>query len=254
MTSYWRPWYFIPYFVAIAAANISEMYIIIAKHQFKNKFEFHLFSLALADFLVGLCGVIKYALFTQRVFISKTVSIVLVEVFAFSMDASLFIVIGISFDRFIAVTRPYEHKLKGKRYVIITMVTVWCVSLLNIAFHIVLTKFFSLDVRLISNVVVMSILTVTSVMFYLCIYCTLNQHKHRFSSARKSRVLRMSVIIITSLFVTHWPIMIITTVRINQKPKSLSTVEEPIIISTSILKYGASLINPMLYFFYKKFL
>lgn len=255
--------YFMPLFILIMTANLIECYIIMFKHHFKNKFEYQLVSLSIADFMTGLFGFIFSVIDATKVKLNEKILDGLQYILLFSIAMSIFLISGISIDRLIAVTKPFNHQSSRNTIYIIT--SLWVFGLLYITSLMIINEYFLEQATVATNTIVLTSATVVSIISYTLIYFSLWYHKRILLKQTEPRTknitsgrnfnkmaLRMSVIIILSTLLTYWPGVIISFSKILFKC-STPTVE---IFSnfTFFLTCSASLINPLVYFFYKRFI
>ena len=104
--------------------NGTVMYFIISKHRLRTKTNFMVISLAVSDLLVGTC-IIPSFLACMYVSCDNLLSKLFYDAFLFVSVCNL---CCITFDRFLAVTRPLRYHMSITRKTVISMIVVsWIV-------------------------------------------------------------------------------------------------------------------------------
>ena len=246
--------------IAAFVMNTVEIILLLRKKRRRSNYQNIVLSLAFADLLVVLFYSIS---FVYKTFLAKEDQTVQMETFSmisyeslwFSVTSSLFHVVVISFDRFLSVRSPSQHRLwltRRKSSIILTIT--WVLSLLFIspAFFINISK--RRILHTITAVLVIASGTIISAIYVYIVRKTVSKQcvmavirvaggKREVVSAcspKEKKIMFMSFSIVVSFLVCNFPFAI---VFIAAGAKSY----------TNLLLISNSCINPIIYFFRKHF-
>ncbi|XP_065072095.1 probable G-protein coupled receptor 21 [Rhopilema esculentum] len=232
--------------VAIIIANITEIIFITKVRRNMSLFQLLLFSLAVADLLVGISGCCIAVLELNGVKIEK---LQLSSIVCFAIAASVNHVNAITIDRLLAVRWPLKHKyLVSRKRISICIAVTWCVSIVML-----LPMFVSGNDDLTKYILSISILTYSGAMVFVYSYIiyrtvvvrrkTLITVAHGTENAvqtSKDVQLVVVVIILTIIFmVCSIPFCVYAFIT-EAYPRTI----KDLLISNSLC-------NPFVYFFWK---
>ncbi|XP_057310942.1 sphingosine 1-phosphate receptor 2-like [Hydractinia symbiolongicarpus] len=250
---------FIPFFFFIFLLNLVECYIILRKNV-KVKLEFYLLSLSLADFLFGINWIVTII---ANYYGAIELNYICGNITTYFLNMSIFLVVGIAFERYSAVTKPFTHNFRRFKSVYLTIGATWGLGLVHVAILMLLKAYSGINSRVFVNASTTAAATMILIICYTLMFLSYRKHCRKMKktqvklySQRNLKMFRMSLMMILVVIVTYWPLIICSffySFFYSEIFSRLSATEELVVLNVAnAMAFSAPLINPIIYFFHKE--
>lgn len=246
---------FIPFFFFIFLLNLVECYMILRKNV-KVKLEFYLLSLSLADLLFSLNWIVTII---ANYYGAIELNYICGNITTYFLNMSVFLVVGIAFERYSAVTKPFTHNFRRFKSVYLTIGATWGLGLVHVAILMLLKAYSGINSRVVVNASTTAAATMILIICYTLMFLSYRKHcrkmkksKVKLHSQQNLKMFRMSLMMIVVVIVTYWPFIICSFLYSDIFSRSSSTEELVVLYVANAMAFSAPLINPIIYFFHKE--